>query len=88
MWFKKLKKKKLQCFLIGALLFLSSLIFTSSLSMLTSIQGYVNKFYSNDKFYDIICYNANESSTNDVLKWGMRNSEIKDVKAKIGRAHV
>ena len=81
MWLKKLKKKKLQCFLIGSLLFLSSLIFTSSLSMLTSIQGYVNKFYSNDKFYDIVCYNANESSTNDVLKWGTGNSEVKDVKA-------
>ena len=81
MWLKKLKKKKLQCFLIGALLFLSSLIFTSSLSMLTSIQGYVNKFYSNDKFYDIVCYNAKESSKNDVLKWGMRNSKVKDVKA-------
>ncbi|MBW9146679.1 ABC transporter permease [Clostridium sp. CM027] len=81
MWLKKLKKKKLQCFLIGALLFLSSLIFTSSLSMLTSIQGYINKFYSNDKFYYIICYNANESSTNDVLKWGKNNTEVNDVKA-------
>ncbi|AGK95987.1 ABC transporter permease [Clostridium pasteurianum] len=81
MWWKKLKKKKLQCFLIGILLFLSSLIFTSSLSMLTSIQGYVNEFYSNDKFYDLICYNANESSTKDVLQWGKSNSAIEDVKA-------
>ncbi|HEY8893084.1 MAG TPA: ABC transporter permease [Clostridium sp.] len=80
MWLKKLKKKKLQCFLIGTLLFLSSLIFTSSLSMLTSIQGYVNKFYSNDKFYDIICYNANESSIKDILNWSMRNSEVNNVK--------
>ncbi|MFT8316097.1 MAG: FtsX-like permease family protein [Clostridium sp.] len=81
MWLKKLKKKKLQGFLIGILLFLSSLIFTSSLSMLTSIQGYVNQFYSNDKFYDLICYNANEDSTRDVLQWGKNNSDIEDVKA-------
>ena len=80
MWLKKLKKKKLQCFLIGSLLFLSSLIFTSSLSMLTSIKGYVNKFYSNDKFYDIVCYNANESSTNNVVKWGNSNAQVKNIK--------
>lgn len=84
MWLKKLKKKKLQCFLIGTLLFLSSLIFSSSLSMLTSIQGYVNKFYSSGEFYDIICFNANESSINDVLKWSKSKSEVKDIKVMEG----
>jgi putative ABC transport system permease protein len=81
MWLKKLKNKKLQCFLISALLFLSSLIFTSSLSMVTSINEYVNKFYSNEKFYELIFYNANEDSKNDVLNWCKDNSKINDVKA-------
>lgn len=81
MWLKKLKNKKLQCFLISALLFLSSLIFTSSLSMVTSINDYVNKFYSNEKFYELIFYNANENSKNDVLNWCENNSKINDVKA-------
>ncbi|MHC1684650.1 MAG: ABC transporter permease [Clostridiaceae bacterium] len=80
MWLKKLKKKKLQCFLIGMLLFLSSLIFSSGLSMMTSIKEYVNEYYSNENFYDIAIYNANENSRDDILKWCKNNSEIKDVK--------
>lgn len=76
MWLKKLKKKKLQGFLIGALLFLSSLIFSSSLSMINSINGYVNDYYSNNKFYNLICFNANESSTAKALEWCRNNSEI------------
>lgn len=80
MWFKKLKKKKFQCFLIGMLLFLSSLIFASGLSVMTSIKDYVNKYYSNDKFYDVAIYNANESARNDILQWCKNNSEIKDIK--------
>ncbi len=81
MWFKKMKKKKLQCFLIGILLFLSSLIFASSLSMITSINGYVDNYYSNEEFYDLILFNSNEEATNDILQWCKSNSEIKDVKA-------
>ncbi len=81
MWLKKLKKKKLQCFLIGVLLFLSSLIFSSSLSMVTSINNYVKHYYSNDKFYNLICYNANESSRADVIDWCRSNEEINDAKA-------
>ena len=81
MWLKKLKKKKLQCFLIAALLFLSSLIFSSSLSIITSINGYVNQYYSNDKFYNLFCFNANENSKEDVLKWCNLNSEINASKA-------
>ncbi|MDP4146340.1 MAG: FtsX-like permease family protein [Bacillota bacterium] len=80
MWFKKLKKKKLQCFLIGILLFLSSLIFASSLSMITSINGYVNKYYANEKLYDVILFDSNEAATQDILKWCKENSDVKDVK--------
>lgn len=81
MWLKKMKKKKFQCFLIGVLLFLSSLIFASSLCMVTSIKDYVNKFYSNDKFYELILFNANEGVKNDILEWCKSNSEIDDVQA-------
>ena len=81
MWFEKLKKKKLQCFLISVLLFLSSLIFSNSFSMINSINGYINQYYSNDKFYNLIFYHANESSTKDVLKWCESNSEINASKA-------
>lgn len=80
MWFKKLKKKKLQCLLIGTLLFLTSLIFASSLSMITSIKGYVDKYYSNDKFYDLILFNSKKAATNDILQWCKSSSDVKDVK--------
>lgn len=80
MWFKKLKKKKLQCFLIGVMIFLSALIFASSVSLINSINGYVKKYYSNDKYYNIIVYDAKESSKADILKWGKSNSKVKDVK--------
>lgn len=46
MW---LKKKKLQCFLIGMLLFISAVIFASGASIVTSINDYANKYYANDK---------------------------------------
>lgn len=81
MWFKKLKKKKIQCILISTLLFLTSLIFASSLSMITSINGYVDKFYSNDKFYDLILYNSNKGATKDIVSWCQKSSEVKAVKA-------
>jgi len=81
MWLQKLKKKKLQCFLIGMFIFLSTLIFTSSLSLITSITDYVNKYYANDKYYDIIIYKANESAKNDVLNWCKSNNKIDGVKA-------
>lgn len=81
MWFKKLKKKKLQSLLIGTLLFLTSLIFASSLSMITSINDYVSKYYSNDKFYDLILYNSNEGVTKDIINWCKNNTQVKDVKA-------
>jgi len=81
MWLKKLKRKKVQCLLIGALLFLSSLIFASSLSMMTSIKGYVKDYYANDKLYDLILYNSNESAAEDIQKWCSSNSNIKEVKA-------
>ena len=80
MWFKKIKKKKLQCFLIGILIFLSSLIFTSSLSLITSINSYVSKYYGSDKYYNLIVYDANESTKNDVFNWCKNNSKVKDVK--------
>ena len=81
MWFKKLKKKKLQCFLIGLLLLISSLIFTTSLSLVTSINGYVKSYYSNEKFYDIIVYDANPGTKEDVYTWGKNNYKVKDVKS-------
>lgn len=80
MWFKKLKKKKLQSVLIMALLFLSSLIFASSLSMMTSINGYVKQYYAKDKIYDVVMVNANETSNNAVKKWCRSNPEVLDVK--------
>lgn len=86
MWLKKLKKKKLQCFLIGMLLFLSSLIFTSGLSVLTSINDYVRQYYANDRFYDIILFNANENSKDDILQWCEKNRKINDVIAIDGAA--
>lgn len=80
MWFKKLKKKKLQCFLIGVLMFLSSLIFTSSLSFVTAINSYVQKYYDNEKNYNMVVYNANEGCKNDILDWCKNNSEIENCK--------
>jgi len=80
MWLQKLKKKKLQCFLIGMFIFLSTLIFTSSLSLITSITDYVNKYYANEKYYDLILYNTNEVATNRALNWCKNNSKIKEVK--------
>lgn len=80
MWLKKLKKKKLQCFLIGVMIFLSALIFASSVSLITFINGYANKYYSNDKYYNIISFNDKESSKADTLKWGKSNSKVKGVK--------
>ena len=84
MWFKKLKKKKLQCFLIGSLLFLSSLIFASSLSLITSVKGYIDKYYANEKFYNITVFNSNDKATKDVEQWCRNNSEILDVKTLDG----
>lgn len=81
MWLKKLKKKKLQCFLIGLLLFISALIFTSSVSIITSIKTYVEKYYANNKYYNIVLYNANENSKNDIYNWCNNNSKVKDIKA-------
>ena len=82
MWLKKLKKKKLQCFLIGTLLFLSSLIFTSSLCMVTSIKGYVNDVYSKDEIYDLSIFNSNEGAKNDVVEWCNGNSNVNDIQVK------
>jgi putative ABC transport system permease protein len=86
MWFKKLRKKKLQCVLIGLLLFLSSLIFTTSLSMMTSISGYVNKFYSNKKFYEIMLYNPDKNSINEIVNWCKKNPKISGTKTIEGYA--
>ncbi|MCX8130867.1 MAG: FtsX-like permease family protein [Clostridia bacterium] len=80
MWLKKIRKKKLQCFLIGTLLFLTSLIFASSLSMITSINGYVDKYYSNEDFYDLFIFNSASVATNSILQWGESNSQVNDVK--------
>ena len=80
MWFQKIKKKKLQCFLIGILLFLSTLIFTTSLSMVTSINDYSKNYYNNPNYYDLITYDGNESAKDSVLNWGSNNSKVKDVK--------
>ncbi len=76
MWLQKLKKKKLQCFLIGMLIFLSALIFSTSLSLVTSIKDYVNKYYANDKYYDVILFSADESAKNNILNWCKNNSQI------------
>ena len=76
MWFKKMKKKRLQCFLIGALLFICSLIFASSLSMMTSINGYVKDYYSKDEFYDLAIINLSADLERDVLQWCEDNGEI------------
>lgn len=81
MWFKKLKKKKLQCFLIGLLLFLSALIFTTSLSIITSIKEYVNGYYNNDKYYNLIIYDANVSTKNDVINWCKSNPKVEAVRS-------
>lgn len=81
MWFKKFKKKKLQCFLIGLLLFLSALIFTSSFSLVTSINSYVEKYYNNPKYYDLVEMKTNKSAVNDVLNWCNKNSKIRNAKA-------
>lgn len=80
MWYKKLKKKKLQSILIISLLFLTSLIFASSLSMITSINGYVNKYYSNEKFYDLIVYNSDVNATGTLIEWCKNNSKVNDIK--------
>lgn len=80
MWLKKLKKKKLQCFLIGILLFISSMIFASGASIMTSVNDYVNKYYDNDKYYSMFTINARSNCENAVIKWCKDNSKIKDFK--------
>lgn len=79
MWYKKFKKKKLQCFLIGLLIFISALIFSSGASIISSINNYVQKYYSNNKFYNMVIYSANESSKEDILNWCRNNSKITDI---------
>lgn len=78
MWLKKLKKKKLQCFLIGMLLFISAMIFASGASIITSVNDYVNKYYDNDKYCNIFTVNADPNCENTVVKWCKANSKIKD----------
>lgn len=80
MWLKKLKKKRLQCFLIAALLFICSLIFASSLSMMTSINGYVKDYYSKEEFYDLAIINLNANLERDLLQWCENNEEINRTK--------
>lgn len=80
MWLKKLKKKKLQCFLIGVLLFLSSLIFSSSMSIITSVNSYVSKYYANDKYYNAIIFGANKNYRKDVSRWCANSSKVKEIK--------
>ncbi|MDD3223740.1 MAG: FtsX-like permease family protein [Clostridium sp.] len=76
MWFKKLKKKKLQGFLIGMFIFLSVLIFTTSLSLITSINNYVNKYYSNESLYDMLIFEQNSNAKNDVLNWCKKSNKV------------
>jgi putative ABC transport system permease protein len=80
MWLKKLRKKQLQCFLVGALLFISSLIFTSSLSMMTSIKGYVEDYYSKGEFYDLAIINLGAEVEKEVLQWCQNNADINKTK--------
>ncbi len=80
MWLQKLKRKKLQCFLIGILIFLSALIFSTSLSLVTSIKGYVSKYYVNDKYYDLILYSHGEKTKNQALNWCKSSSKVDSFK--------
>lgn len=80
MWLKKLKKKKLQCFLIGMLLFISAMIFASGASIITSVNNYVNKYYANDKYYNVFTINADPNCENTVAKWCKSNFKVKAVK--------
>ncbi|WP_234122470.1 ABC transporter permease [Clostridium hydrogenum] len=80
MWLKKLKKKKLQCFLIGMLLFISAMIFASGASIITSVNNYTDKYYANDKYYNIFTINANPGCENGVIKWCQNSTKIKEVK--------
>lgn len=80
MWLKKLKKKKLQCFLIGMLLFISAMIFASGVSIITSVNDYVSKYYNNDKYYNVFTINTDPNCEKAVIKWCKTNSKIKDFK--------
>lgn len=76
MWLKKLKRKKLQCFLIGILLFISAMIFASGASIITSVNNYADKYYANDDYYNIFAINANPGCENGVIKWCQNSTKI------------
>ncbi|HEX3030570.1 MAG TPA: ABC transporter permease, partial [Clostridia bacterium] len=49
--------------------------------MITSINGYVNKYYSNEKFYDLIVFNSDAKATDALINWCKNNSKVNDIKA-------
>lgn len=86
MWFKKLKKKKLQMFLVGIILFVSALLFNMCLCFYMELSNFAEEGITTENCPDSYVVSVGSANINDLIKSKEYNKDIQDVKALTGKS--